>query len=225
MRKKTKHKLAMYQTVIDTVKANDTSWEGIPVFVDTVEKLIEKVTSLEEAEQTQRLATVGVVSSRNTLRNNSTNQLMRISGALSALGKMKGDDVLHLQMKISPSTLKLTSRTEYLSVIASIVNCALQHAEDLAPFGITQNEISDLMELKNNLINSSLRPRAAIIERKGSTIKISTLEKEIDDLLRNELDEIMKLIKASNEDFYRSYKQARSIISYGTRGSSDKPTE
>jgi len=220
MRSKTKYKLTMYKTVLEIVSVNATSWEGIPAFVDTVEKFREKVSFLEDKEQVQRLSTVGVVAARDTLRNSSANQLMRISGALSALGKANGDDILHLQMKISPSTLRRSTRSEYLSVISSIVNCAAQHVEELLNYGITAQEVLDLYDLKVQLMNSSIRPRAAMIDRKGSTVMIAKLEKEIDDLLKNELDEMMKIINVTNNDFYRDYKAARSIINYGSGKSS-----
>lgn len=215
MKNATKNKLAMYKTVRDTVIANGTIWGGIPAFVSQVDSLQYMILQMEELEQEQSLAMVGVRSAKDNLRATRNDILLRFSGALTALAKDSGNIILKEQMKFKKSILTVGSRQEYLSLVDRIVTAAQEHSGELTDYGITSEELAQLPAIRQELETSIMSTRMATISRKENTLNISTLEKNIDDLLKNGLDQMVKMLKGTHSGFYSVYNNARKIIDYG----------
>ena len=64
-------------------------------------------------------------------------------------------------------------------------------------------------------------PRAAITDRKRATDDITTLEREIDEILKDLMDPLVENFRATNLTFYKQYFDARIIVDTGSRGSDD----
>lgn len=219
MKNATKNKLAMYKTVRDTVIANGTIWGGIPAFVSQVDSLQNMILQLEELEQEQSLAIVGVRSAKDNLREMRNDTLLRFSGALTALAKDSGNVILKEQMKFKKSRLSLGSRQEYLSLVDRIVTAAQNHSGELADYGITPAELAQLPVIRQELETGIMSTRMATISRKEYTLNIALLVKEIDDLLKNGLDQLVKMLKGTHSGFYSTYNSARLVIDYGHHNS------
>lgn len=208
----------MYKTVRNTVEANGTIWEGIPAVVSTVDHFRQMIQELENLDQDQRLATIGVRAAKDELRAVRIDLLIRLSGALFVLGKHTGNIMLCGQMKINPSHLENCSRQEFLSLVDRIISAAMNHSAELLMFGIQTEEVEQLPVIRQELETSILSTRTATVKKKVLTEQMNNLSRAIDDLLKNELDPLVKMFKGSHPVFINAYLSSRMIINYGNSG-------
>lgn len=209
----------MYKTVRNTVEANGTIWEGIPAVVSTVDHLRQMIQELDNLDQEQRLATLGVRAAKDELRTARIDLLVRLSGALNVLGKNTGNIILREQMKIRTSHLETCSRQEFLNLVDRIVTAAIEHSAELLVYGIQTSEIDQLPIIRQELEVGILSTRAATVKKKIFTQQVDTISHEIDDTLKNELDPLVKMLKGSHPIFVNTYFSSRLIINYGNSGS------
>lgn len=208
----------MYKTVRNTVDANGTIWDGIPAIVSTVDHLRQMIQELESLDQEQRLAMLGVRKAKDELRAARIDVLVRLSGALYVLGKNSGNAILREQMKISTSYLMICPRQEFLSLVDRIVTAAIDHSSELQVYGIQTAEIDQLPAIREELEIGILSTRAATVKRKIFTQQVDNLSRTIDDVLKNELDPLVKMLKGAHPVFVSSYFSSRLIINYGNSG-------
>lgn len=218
MKSYTKNKLVMYKMVRDTIIANGTSWEGVPAFVNTVENYNAKVHLLEEKENHQLAITVGVSAVKDQLKIEKVHKIIRISGALVALGTAMKDEKLRREMNFTVPKLLKASRVDFLSKVDRIIDRASENSDALVDFGISAQDLIDLATIRTEMDASLSSPRIAIVNRKKTNIEIRELEREIDILLKDGLDKLMLVIKDSDPDFFSSYSGVRTVIPYGQRG-------
>lgn len=208
----------MYRIVRDTIEAENTIWEGVPVIVSTVDHFRQMLQNLQELEQEHSVAIVGVRLAKDELREARIDLLIRLSGTLYVLGKNTGNTLMREQMKITPSHLKNCSREEYISLVDRIVTMALENGSALLDYGIQQAELDQLPIVRQELEVGILSTRAATMRKKVLTEELDNLSRAIDDVLKNELDPLVKTLKVAHPSFVSSYKAARMIINSGNKG-------
>lgn len=219
MKKVTQRKLAMYKTVQSIVSANTPIWEGVPRFVSMYNTFNEKVELLEQNGVRQLNSTVGVSSTVEQLRRNAVEKTAVIASALYVLARDTDNTILRFQTKIRVSELKYGSRNQCIHLIETVLYLADEHVSDLEPYGVTIEMVLELSEVKDQLKLAFTRPRTAIIDRMNVTKEIMDLESELDIILSEGLDRLMRLFITTNRPFYDAYFNARSVIIYGTRHS------
>lgn len=217
MKKLTQQKLAMYKTVQSIVSANAPIWEGVPRFVSMYNTFNERVELLEQSGIRQLNSTVGVSSTLKQLRMNAVEKTAVIANALYVLARDTDNTILRFQTKISLSELKYGSRSQCIHLMETVLYLADEHVSDLEPYGVTIEMVLELNEVFDQLKIAFTRPRTAIIDRMNVTKEILDLESELDILLSEGLDRLMRLFITTNRPFFDAYFNARSVINYGTR--------
>ena len=216
----------MYKSVKTIVSGNNVSWEGLPAFVSAFASFSEKLGLLEQHAYNQNLALVGVSAVKDAKREVVADKGYAMASSIAAYAVISNEVSLINQMKISHWDLKASSRSRVLQHLDLILTSATEHVNDLGDFGVDQSTIDELQGLRDELDVLLSAPRNAIVERKVLTQQIKLLSKDIDALLKLQLDKLMVVLKADFPQFYAQYKSARIIIDHkATRGGSGEAGE
>lgn len=217
MNKKTVSRLAMFRQVQEVVIANSPIWEGVPRFVSIYDTFTEKVAHLEQSIVQQSNRTIGVSSSVKTLRGTVIEKALVISDALMVLARETDNTILRFQARTNRSELTYGTKISVMQKIRTISDLADEFVSELEPYGISIEMILELQTLSDQLNLAFTRTRSAIVSRSEITRDIDRTVSELDNLLSEGLDRLMKRFSASHPGFYGSYHNARSTITYGIR--------
>lgn len=217
MKNNFKNKLAMYKMVRDTISANGPIWEGIPAFVTCVQDFSARVQLLEEKENYQRSISLGVgLVSRND-KKLIFEKLLRVAGGLKAFALDSNNTKLLMEVSIPKSLVNNSSKVDLLSRIDLLISRAQEFGSELGNYGLTPEEVGNLVIFRSEMDATLTAPRKAIIDRKQANAQIKLLFKEIDVILTAKLDSLMFIIKDQHPEFYNAYTDSRMIIDYGKR--------
>ena len=219
----------MYKAVQTVIASNNAAWSGFVAFENVFTKFNEKVNLLQEHAYNQSLALVGVSASKEAKRELVAKKAHAMSSSLSAYAVLVNNVELFNQMKISRWDILRGGRSRVLQLLDLIISKAEAHVNELSDFGVEQQTISELQTLRDELEVMLAAPRNAIIERKTLTHQIKVLTREIDMILKHQLDKLMIVLQEDHPDFFTVYRNARVIVDlkakHGGSGSASENDE
>ena len=222
MKKVVKNKLAMYGIVRQVITDFGTSWNTIPAFVSAVEKLQSKYSVLVEIGEKQTKILKGVWSAKEKKKMVLIDEATKLSNALFAYAGVVDNTILKEQMRLSKSELKYSNRVSLLTNLSLIATRSAEFASELEDYGVQAETIeaySEMVEEYNEIVHST---RKAVISRKQLTHQIDVLVSEIDDVLSNQIDKLVEVIRTDDSLFFEKYQHARSIVDYPSGHKSKK---
>lgn len=223
MDKMTKNKIAMYKAVRAVIESNQANWSALPAFASAVQTFGERLNALEQAAYHQNLALVGVSAVKNAKRAIVADKTYAMSSSLVAYAVVTNDVELFQQMKIAKHELDNCSKDRMLILVNRVLTRATALVNLLADYGIDQASIDELQVLRDELDAQMGAPRNAIIDRKGQTARIKSLVRELDAILKFQLDRLMVILKEDFPQFFQDYGYARSVVDHRNRRASASP--
>ena len=211
----------MYKSIKTVIATNQPAWSTLPAFGTAVQTFNTRLAALEQSAYQQNLALVGVSAVKNAKRALVIERTYAISSGLVAYAVVNNDVELINQMKISRHELEKAGKTKLLLLVDRVLNRASGFVGQLDDYGIDQATVDELQTLRDELDAQLSAPRNAIIERKSQTIRIKTLVKEIDAIIKLQLDKLMEILKEDHPDFFTAYKNARVIVDHRNRSSNN----
>lgn len=208
----------MYKAVKTVIAENNSAWAGFPAFETAVQQFSDKVDLLEHSGYNQAFALVGVSALRNSRREAAAERFQAIASSITAYAVVNNRPEVIAQMKINRSDLIFCSTLRMLQQMDVVIARGTEHLGELAPYGIDQGVLDELIATREELNILLTSPRKAITDRKLITRQLSMLSKDINDLLRFRLDNLMEMIKFEHPDFFRAYHNARVVIDHRSRG-------
>jgi hypothetical protein len=107
--------------------------------------------------------------------------------------------------------------TELASFGGSIADLAEENASAVAPLGITAETIADL-KAKAHAYTAAIGAReSSVAERKGVRGSMNDLFDKADELLNEDFDRYMELMRPTNTELYNKYFSARVVKDMGMR--------
>lgn len=215
----------MYKSVKSIIAKNQTAWTGLAAFGSSFQTFTDRLQALEESGYQQNLAIVGVSAVKNAKRTLVVDRAYAISSGIVAYAVVNNDVETINHMKISRHELEKAGKTKLLVLVDRILIRANSIVGQLSDYGIDQTSIDELQTLRDELDVQLSAPRNAIIERKNQTIRIKTLVKEIDIVLKLQLDKLMEILKEDHPDFFTAYTNARVIVDHRNRSGNEGSTQ
>lgn len=213
----------MYETVLAVINNNQASWNGIPAFSSLVTEYSTKLQQLKDFSMEQGSVLLGVTSAKDELRDETIEKARVLVGALKAFALSTDDVQLAEQVNISKSRFAKLSQLAFKHQIDQLIALAEVHLTELEDFGIDQQKVDELQDLRDACEEAFGSPRQAIVDRKTITKSIEMRIRDLDKILRKGIDGLMIAFKESVPDFYFHYKSARIIVD--VRGKGSAPTE
>jgi hypothetical protein len=77
---------------------------------------------------------------------------------------------------------------------------------------VTQANIDELDEALQTFQAAKAKPRTTVVERSVQTESLSGLIREASNILRDQIDRLVNLLRRSNPEFVAGYRSARVIV-------------
>jgi phosphate uptake regulator len=216
------NKLSMYEAVNTVMDKNSTIWTPLLVASDLSTKVKSIIVKIQDLRQVQALDTKGITVNKSVVREQLTTATLKLSNALAAYASLNNNYELLGEVNYTPSALN-KSRDNILFDIATIIqNKAKLYETELADFLIKPEDITGQQTLIDQYIEAIPEKRVAVTASKTSTTDLKAQFREMDTLLKENLDRVILLFKSTNPDFVQQYFNARIIIDLGHRSTNNK---
>lgn len=217
------NRVTMFKTTIGVLDENSAVWNSMAPLATAVTAFKDKVNAIDSTAQKQETPT-GATQSKAETRDALEDALFLMCEALGVLAHTTSDQNLLALTDITRSGIdKLDS--EALSNRAALV---LAQANDkktqLATLQVTQANIDELTQSLQAFNEAKAGPRQATATRVAQTESLSTLIREANDILRNQIDRMVNLFGRSHPQFVSSYQAARVIVDRAASHASTKPS-
>lgn len=223
MRDLQENKLTMYEAVKSCLGNNEVIVATIPALINTRKDFLEKIEKIKDAAKEQREATAGKRAAKQEAEDVLISELMKIGSALYAYGRRVGNTEIQAIANVRESKLAILRDTELVSRAKSIHKTAEENAVGLKDYGVTAEMIIDLAG-KIDMFSAALGEReSSAAKSTGATASLVNLFALVDELLNEELDRLVELLRESNTNFYNEYFAARVIKDLGIRHREAKP--
>lgn len=212
MNKSIKNKIAMYKAVRTAIENHNAAWNSLSAFTPLYNEFIAQLSLLQTKAYEQALVTVGVSAIKEQKRETVADIAFSMASSITAFAVVNDKPELIAQVKISRWELLKTNKVRCLQLVDQVIEKSIEHLAGLSPYGIEQQNVDDLITLREELEGLLNAPRNAILERKFRTSQIEKIAKGIDHLLRNKLDKLVEVVRTSQPAFYEQFHNARAII-------------
>ena len=205
-------RLDSFNLIVKESKNNPNSLALVPKFGVVVERLETICSDLEGYRIFQEKDLTGITEDKDLTLDNLTDSTIEIAGAVYSYAHDMGNNALMSKVNFKSTALEKMSQSEVLAVAGIVLEEALKiPAEALSNEGITAEELAAFGELIAVFKNIKSANKEAVIDRSGTTEKISELFKEASSLIKNKLDRLAVQFKRKDPDFYFKYKAARAV--------------
>ena len=205
------NRVTMYKTTIAVLDENNAIWSPMAPLADAVTRLKNKVSAIDTAAQKQETPT-GATLDKAGARDALEDVLFLMCEALGVLAHTSNNRDLMALTDITRSGIAKLD-VEGLSNRASLVLAqANARKTELATLQVTQANIDELSQALQDYNEMKAGPRQATVERMVQTESLSSLFREANNILRNEIDPMVNLFSRTQPLFVSNYQAARVIV-------------
>jgi len=191
---------------------NPDSIALVPNFGIVINRIGAICTDIESCQVIQEKDLTGITADKEVDFENLTDTTVEISGAVYSYAHDMKDNTMMAKVNLKSKAIERMTQSEVVAVAGITLEEALKvPAADLANEGISAAEMTDFKQLISHFKSIKSSKREAVIDRSGTTEKITKLFKEASSLLNNKLDRLAAQFKRKDPEFYLKYKAARSV--------------
>ncbi|HZK97329.1 MAG TPA: hypothetical protein VFC67_24215 [Prolixibacteraceae bacterium] len=225
MNKRQINKSRMFETVDAVLDKNSSLFASLPELVSAHQRFKEGKTLILQYRQVQEAETTGLTTSKEIVKTDFINSILKFSAALRAYATSTKNEDLKAKAHYVSSELKKVPDPILFDVGTLLLGLANPIKTELTKYSVSEEEIAEMQTLLPAFKLAYPQQRVATTESKMSTGNIDKVFKSTMKLLKEVIDELMLPFRFSKPDFYNTYKNARIIVNYSGRGKSkpDKP--
>jgi len=221
------NRVTMFKTTIGVLDDNNAILNSMTPLSTAVTAFKDKLSAIDAAAQKQEMPT-GATQDKAEARDALEDVLFLMCEALGALAHASKDQNLLALTDITRSGIDKLDSEQLSNRAALVLAQANAKKSDLAAVQVTQANIDELTQALQNYNEVKAGPRQATAERVAQTESLSSLIREANDILRNQIDRLVNLFARSNPQFVSSYQAARVIVdrpaSHAAKSASPVPT-
>jgi len=225
MNKRQINKSRMFETVDSVLDKNSSLFESISELVSAHRRFKEGKILILQYRQVQEAETSGLTTSKEIVKADFINSILKFSAALRAYATSTKNEDLKAKAHYVSSELKKVADPILFDIGTLLFGLADPIKTELTKYSVGEEEIAELEALLPAFKLAYPQQRVATTESKMSTGNIDKVFKSTMKLLKEVIDELMLPFQFSQPDFYNTYKNARLIVNYSGRGKGkpDKP--
>lgn len=183
------------------------------------------ITEIDDLHPKQATDTKGVTISKNQLKEEISETVTTVAGALFSYGTFKNDADLCQRVNVYPTMLQRATIADFIRICSEILAECDKAGTGLNDYGISAEMVTGLKTKFSEFKAASVLPRNAVVEKSTATSNLEALFNKADDILLNHIDLLMLQFKKSAPNFYNDYNNARIIEDRGSRKPKDKKSE
>jgi hypothetical protein len=217
MKKSISNRINMYVVILETCRRHEEEWAGIPKLVSAVNDFEAALNELNAIALLHATKTIGVSSYKTQKLANLYENLEAVHSAFRALAIETNDVGLHLRNSISVSRIRKMDAVKLKTHMARVAEDLIVQGSELEAYGFDNVRTGEVLQLIEESTAIISKPRGAIVERKSLTTNMDLKADAIDTIVKERIDNMVRLMKRSLPDFFNEYFAARKVISTGVR--------
>ncbi|WP_299584275.1 hypothetical protein [uncultured Sunxiuqinia sp.] len=203
----------MQNAVRDYLDAHVTKWSTIAKIGEFKNEFDLLNDQIDQTQQAQQAAQVFVGKNKKIVKSTIAQKADILNDVLETFGMLSGDTELEKNMGESYSDLQNMRNLDFIPKINTIISEAEKHLTVLqADYGVTPEQIEDLKADMDQFLELNGQPRAYRIASVRATKDLEQLFSEINLVLTEKLDRVMKIFKRRDPNFYNGYRAARVVV-------------
>lgn len=206
------NKRSMYLAVQAVTDSFEAAWIGLPAFANAFTQFKAELGGLDTVAALQEKATTGVTQDKQQAKEEAITRAIQVSSAVFAYASVTENSTLQALVNYSKTALAQSRDTLLIDKLQVIYEAANDNVADLANYGITAADITAFEASVNSYADQVQNPRVAIGDGAAATDRLVEMFDLLDDILKNQMDKLMEVLKATNDEFYVKYKKARIIV-------------
>lgn len=202
----------MFNNVQTTLDENSSVWTPIPIVTEQKNLLDELIQRIEHVYGTNHADATAITRNKANVKETLITKATILAAALYVYGDMTDNEALKGFKKISKWHLDNMKETELIANTQAIIQAATENTEALAPFAVTESQITELetsLDDFSGLIGQARNVRNNVY---ANIKEADLLFDEANNLLRNRVDKVMRLFEINNPKFFDLYTRARVIV-------------
>ena len=184
-----------------------------------------KISLLFGSETVVNKQTKGVAKDKVSLRKILSQNAADIASPIFAYANKTKNETLNQIVNYSKSDIEKIKDDLIVATCTNIKKAATDNLAALADYGLTAAMLTAFQTNMDNYSGATPKPKLTKATKTTETANIKATIKDIDNVLKNEMDKLVVNFKAANPNFVSDYKNVRVIIDPNSGGGSkDKPT-
>lgn len=190
-------------------------WQPIAKIGEVKLKLGELSLAIDTAAMQQEASKVSAGKLKLALKRTICEKADILNDQVEVFAIMNGKDKLADKMSDNASQLFRLKNDDMLRRVKLIITKATEFkAELMDGFGLTEEQIADLQADVDRYLELNGQPREYQIKSAVATQTLEELFTEVSTILSGQLDNLMKVFKRRNANFYNGYLKARMVVDY-----------
>jgi hypothetical protein len=215
MNNKQENKLSMGEATLEVLDMHGALVGAVPAVVSVKTALVNKTLEIRSANMIQLTTTKGKTTSKAQRKAGLADAGYGIAASVQAYASVTGDSDLYMEVNFGRGEILKMEDEQIQQACTIILNAGLAHVANLGDYGVTAVKLTNFETLIANWHVESQLPRVAIAARKVATKAIPVLLRQMDVILKDQLDKLMVLFKDSEPTFYNTYVEARKVVDSG----------
>jgi hypothetical protein len=192
--------------------------QPFPELVSALQRLKDGQSLILEYRLVQEADNSGLTTNRDIVKADFIESILKFSAALRAYATSTKNEDLKAKAHYVSSDLKKSPDPILFDIGTLLYGLANPVKTKLAKYSVGDEEFGVMEKLLAIFKLAYPQQRVATAESKVSTLNIGKVFKSMDNLLKDEIDEMMLPFQFTQTDFYNIYKNARKIVNYSGRG-------
>jgi hypothetical protein len=211
MNTKQTNKLAAYIASEAVLKANPeiASVAGLPAKVALLGSRIAEINAIA-GTQTQPLAVSRA--RRDQITEAMLEHTLEVAGAVSNVARDAALPDLLQAVRVSRNAFLQLRPTHRIWLAQRVHDAALEVVDRLGTYGVTAETLTALQERIQTATEGNHLPRTTVTAKKAATAHLTALFREVDALLRDEIDRLVIRLRKAQPQFYADYRATRSVV-------------
>lgn len=209
-------KLNMYRVIKQVCDDNTTTVSSNAAFLAAFNSYKAKLSVLITTVTSELQVITGIATDKTTLKKNLAQSAADICNLVSAYASAVNNNTILAAVSFSYSTLYKIKDDKIHETCQNIYNTAYANAAALVSYGVTTAMLSAFQQAITDYATIVPKPKSAKAARTAFAKSINLQMKDIDALLKKQLDKLLTAFKPTKPDFVNTFKAGRVIIDPST---------
>jgi hypothetical protein len=217
MNKQHENRLTMYEGLLVLLQANSAKTQSVGGLAGAETGLADLVSSIKSKSVEVDTATVGKVAAKYGAQDALLTVLLPACSALYVLGRRQNNTEIQGRVSIREGKLHGMREAELAAFAEAIADLAAANAPALDPLGFGMEKLADLKAKVETYAVAVGAREVSVADRKGARSTLNDLFDKADELIHEELDRFIEMLRPTETELYNKYFSARVVKDIGIR--------
>lgn len=199
------------------LEQNKAKWATSVVLSKSVPAYMALVNQIDDSAVSADKNISAAAIAKNEIRDCLEEETFLCSAALLSVANYEKDAALAQPAKLSESQLDKMKDDDLITTSKTVLNMAKANAKKLEEYGITATDIAKMESLIGQFSGVQATTRSEVSTRTAAKVSMNEVIRAAKELLIDQIDLQMELIRRREPEFYNAYRSARKIVDIGIR--------